>query len=220
MSGIHEVRDRFNLETFLEARKLTIGAVKEIQSRVFTGMTEKDGDEIIDEILKELGITKKWHPNKFRIGRNTTKSFRDQSEEGMTLQEIDIFFVDIGPVWSDHEGDYGETFIVGDSDKYLDISNACKKVFEKTERKWREEDLSGAELYRFAKIYADELGYELNDRMKGHRIGDFPHHLCYRGGLSDINETPSDHLWVLEIHLVSRDNKYGAFFEDILRKGF
>ena len=37
--------------------------------------------------------------------------FRAPSEPGTILQENDIFFVDIGPVWQKWEGDAGNTHV-------------------------------------------------------------------------------------------------------------
>lgn len=217
-SAIHNVRSSFILDDFLKARKLTIDAVTKVASEVFVGMTEKDGDQIIDKVLKEMGHEKKWHPNKFRIGENTVKSFRDKSVEGVTLKEDDIFFIDVGPVWDNYEGDYGDTFVIGHNEEFHKIKEACKVVFNKTKEVWQKESLSGVKLYNFAQNCAESLGYKLNNRMKGHRIGDFPHHVFYRGGMLETEEVPCDNLWVLEIHLISNTHKYGSFFEDILKK--
>ena len=52
--------------------------------------------------------------------------------------------------------------------------------------------------------------------MNGHRLGDFPHALHYKGKLSDFSEAPFPNLWVLEIHLIDEKINRGAFFEDIL----
>jgi Xaa-Pro aminopeptidase len=218
MNKIHQVRDTFSLAKFLRARELTKSVVEEVQGKVFVGMSEADGHQFIDQALDKLGAEKKWHPNKFRIGKNTIKSFRDVSDENVRLSENDIFFVDIGPVWDGHEGDYGNTFVFGENEKYKLIAKACREVFNKTAKAWLSEGLTGRELYDFAEDYASTLGYDLNNRMKGHRVGDFPHHLFFRGGMIDIDESPCDNLWILEIHLISKDKQFGSFFEDILKK--
>ena len=217
MSQIHSVSEKFCLDKFFKARLLTKEAVSRVKSRVEIGMSEKDGLNLIDEVLNQMGAQKKWHPNKFRIGGNTIKSFRDKSNEGIVLQENDLFFLDIGPVWEDHEGDYGETFVSGNNKEYEQIIKACHSIFEETAKQWRENRKSGIELYQFAKNYTQSLGYKFNDRMNGHRIGDFPHHLFYKGPMIDLEETPCDKLWVLEIHILDKESRYGAFYEDILQ---
>ncbi len=42
------------------------------------------------------------------------------------------------------------------------------------------------------------MGYKLNNNMKGHRVGDFPHHVFYKGGLNETEEVPCENLWILE----------------------
>ncbi len=217
MKSIHGVGSNFNLENFLKVRDLTIKAVGAIASSVEIGMTEKDGSDLIDRTLNNMGSNKKWHPNKFRIGVNTSKSFSDKSAPNIKLKDNDIFFIDIGPVWQNHEGDHGNTFVLGENTAYQKIKLACYEVFNKTADIWRNEQKTGADLYEFAEFYAKHLGYTLNIQMKGHRIGDFPHHLFYKGGMKQINDIPCKNLWVLEIHLISNNGAYGAFFEDILK---
>ncbi len=213
---IEQVGEKFCRDKYLEAREKTILAVKQIASLVEIGMNEEEGQTLVDEVLAKHGVEKKWHPTKFRIGVNTTKSFRDKSEVGITLKSEDIFFIDIGPVFESHEGDYGETFIVGHNEEYSAIKNACEDVFTKTAKKCREENYTGEKLYQFATKYAQELGYELNLKMSGHRLGDFPHAIHFKGSLGSIDTTPAQDLWILEIHIRHPEKEFGAFFEDII----
>ena len=61
------------------------------------------------------------------------------------------------------------------------------------------------------------MGYEFVTKgASGHRVGDFPHHVFYRGNLKDIPQTVSANRWILEIQLHDRSLQRGAFFEDIL----
>jgi len=218
MKSIHGVREQFNLETFLHSRELSMQVVHKVRDSIKLGMTEDEGSKLIDVVLKEMGCEKKWHPNKFRIEANTTKSFSDKSEPGHVIQEGSVYFIDIGPVFNGHEGDYGNTFVFGDHAEKEKMAQACREVFNQTAKVWKEENKTGVELYLFAEKIANELGYEFNKEMSGHRIGDFPHHLFYRGGMADVEEMPCDNLWILEIHILSKDQKLGAFFEDILKK--
>ena len=65
-------------------------------------------------------------------------------------------------------------------------------------------------------LKALELGFVFNGGQDGHRIGDFPHHVHFRGGLAECEEVVVPNAWILEIHLWGPEKKYGAFFEDIL----
>ena len=214
---IHDTGDSFNLETFLRARDLSKKAVKECGQKMEVGMSETDGIKLIEDLLKSNGMERLWHPTKFRIGINTLKSFSEKSDNSIRLKPNDIFFMDIGPVFEGHEGDYGETFTIGQDPIMEDTKKAAREVFWQTQSCWREEAISGKELYLQAQSIAKNHGFELNLKMDGHRLGDFPHGLFFKGSLADIDDVPIENLWVLEILIRHPKNDYGAFYEDIIR---
>ncbi|TNF29856.1 MAG: aminopeptidase P family protein [Deltaproteobacteria bacterium] len=215
--NIQGTGESFNLDAFLKARTLSKEAVRECAKRMQVGMSEAEGIELVESILKEKGMERTWHPTKFRIGKNTLKSFSEKSDENVRLGENDIFFMDIGPVFFGHEGDYGETFTTGNDALLEDAKNAAREVFWQTQSCWREEGINGKELYLQAQQIAKNHGYELNLKMDGHRLGDFPHGLFFKGSLADIEEVPIENLWVLEILIRHPEKEVGAFFEDIIR---
>lgn len=176
----------------------------------FLKISEADIHTLIKESFSEG--TKFWHPHKVRFGQNTRCSFRDPSTPDIQLQKGDLYFIDMGPVIDGHEADVGQTFCLGNPT----FKNPAELLFRKLEKIWREEGLTGLALYDHARKLAKETGYILNDRMQGHRLGDFPHALFHRGGLKDFESSPHEMLWVLEIHLLEKNNKRGYFFEDIL----
>lgn len=216
MDQTEEVGEKFNLKKLLRAREKSILAVHDVASQVFEGMAEKDGIELIDKVLKKHGTDRKWHPNKFRIGKNTVKPFREKSQEEVILQKNDIFFIDIGPIFDDHEGDFGKTFVFGESSEYERVIKACEYVFQKTAMAYKSSGLTGAELYDHAAEVTNELGYSLNLKMSGHRLGDFPHSLYFKGKLGDVAIAPKENLWVLEILIRHPQKDYGAFYEDLI----
>lgn len=220
--NIHGVRDHFIHEDFLKVRSKTLRSIDTIAEKLEVGMNEQDGRDLIDRELKTLGVEKKWHPTKFRIGENTLCSFSEKSLVDNTLSDGEIFFLDIGPVWNGYEGDMGRTYIFGNNDQsnpYASLKETAQKIFEVTRDIWLAEKLTGIELYDFAAKVARDFGVELNTAMKGHRLGDFPHHLFYRGGMNETEEVPCNDLWVLEILIQDSKLKRGAFFEDILSLG-
>jgi Xaa-Pro aminopeptidase len=210
------VGSAFNLDLYLKARAQTIEAVQKTAARIKPGMTEAEGVIVLNDELKALGIEKFWHPTKFRMNSNTTKNFRDTSED-VVLKDSDLFFIDIGPVFYNHEGDYGETFVIGNDEVHLKLKEATKTIFNKTQEAWKTKKLTGAELYAFAAGEAEKYHLKLNTNMYGHRLGDFPHALHFKGKLGSLDFSPAVHLWVLEIHLLDEKNNRGAFFEDILQ---
>ncbi len=67
----------------MEARKLARKTALLFASHVDVGMTEPEGTALADELMEKQGIEKKWHPTKFRIGRNTIKTYREKSDPGI-----------------------------------------------------------------------------------------------------------------------------------------
>lgn len=213
--GIQSFGDSFNLETFIEARDVAREITYELSSLMRPGMTEAQAHELYKSICKTRGITKQWHPAKIRFGKNTLKNFRDESDPHV-LEEEDIYFIDIGPVWKNHEADYGETFTLGNKFDHKHIALASLKVFEEVRDHWMKHKPSGEDLYEFATKSAEKLGYKLLMNSDGHRIGDFPHHVHFKGGLAECEEVVVPNAWILEIHLQDKMRNIGAFFEDIL----
>ncbi len=207
----------FSPTAFREARERTIVLAERLAHSLMPGMLEEEAHELFKQMLAEEGGVKVWHPTKIRFGKNTLCNFREPGDPSERLGHGDLFFVDIGPVYGGHEGDYGETFRCGGGGDPLIA--ASREVFRDTERVWRERGLSGPGLYEAAQGFARQRGFDLNLNMDGHRIGDFPHALHHKGDLIQFQHTPSPGLWVLEIHVVDRERQRAAFFEDVLGMG-
>ena len=209
-----KVSDSFNLKEYLAARKEAVEITQEIALELAPGTSEDEAHALCKEVFARRGINKLWHPTKIRFGKNTLCTFREESAPGMRLGMGDIFFIDLGPVFAGHEGDYGETFRCGGgSDPLIEAS---KEIFALTEKAWKNQKLTGPELYEVASSAAQAKGYKLDRRSAGHRCGDFPHAIFHKGKLLDFDGTPVPGLWILEIHLLDTIRERGAFFEDVL----
>ena len=214
--SINQVGDKFHLQQLIDAQALTKKIVQEVANKVEVGMNEADGLELLNREFSHYGDIKFWHPHKFRIGKNTLCAFKEESNHSIVLKENDHFFIDVGPVFFDHEGDYGETFIVGKNPAALNLKQISEQLFLETKEKLFQMHCSGKVLYDFLTKRAEELGVNLNLKTLGHRVGDFPHHLFYRGKMADVEEILIPNLWVLEVQIADRNNEMGAFFEDII----
>jgi proline racemase len=58
-----------------------------------------------------------------------------RSDGDPQLKDDDIFFVDLGVVWDQHEGDAGATFVVGNDAQMKACADAAKTVFDEVERR-------------------------------------------------------------------------------------
>ena len=220
MRPSEQTGDKFNLKTYFQARTACIEVVGKISRNVVPGMNEADGQELIKSEFAKIGVTKFWHPSKFRVGIETLKTFRDVPDQNVKLKPYDMFFLDVGPVIDHHEADYGETFVLNPldikSEKYLELAKKAEIIWEETANEWKTNKLSGAELFKYAERLALSLECILNPMMAGHRLGDFPHALFSKDRLFEMDFAPAENLWVLEIHIRSPQLERGAFFEDIL----
>jgi Xaa-Pro aminopeptidase len=207
--------EHFNLEDYMRAQEKTRQVVLAFSKLLKPGINEVEAKALLEKTLDDSGLEKRWHPSKMRIGPNTTKNFRDDSLP-YVLTENDIFFVDIGPVYYNHEGDYGETFTLGSDTRLKKLAEASKTIFNSTLQVWKEKKLTGKDLYQFAAFEAEKLNLKLNSNMYGHRVGDFPHAVHSRAKLGSLPFSPSPMLWILEIHLIDEELGMGSFFEDLL----
>lgn len=213
--AIQSFGEQFDLKKLYEARNVARELTYKLSSLIRPGMTEEDAHLLYKKLCSEFPVEKQWHPPKLRFGPNTLKNFKDASDS-YVLQEEDLFFIDIGPVIHGHEADYGETFAIGSVYDYKNIADTAQKIFHEVGNFWLKDRCDGTTLYEFAKSRANHYGYDLNMGSDGHRIGDFPHHIHFKGAIIECPEVIIPNAWILEIHLYDKKRKFGAFYEDIL----
>ncbi|MET0934361.1 MAG: M24 family metallopeptidase [Luteibacter sp.] len=212
------VGKRFSLEHMLGARERSWAALRDIAARIVPGMSEPEAIALAAERLAAAGMQRIWHPSIIRFGPNTLKTFRQRSAPDTVLAANDIFFIDLGPVFDAHEGDVGDTFVVGDDSTMHACAQAARDLFDRTAARWRE-GVTGVALYDFATAEADAMGWRLNHATKGHRVGDYPHAVHKAGNLAAFDAVPVPGLWILEIQIAHPTLPIGAFYEDLLVKG-
>jgi methionyl aminopeptidase len=206
----------FSPAQLLDVRTRTRSALVEIAGGISPGMSESDARVMAADVLRVQGLRKGWHKILVRFGVNTLLNFDDPSEPDVTLGRDDIFFIDIGPIYRGHEGDAGDTFAVGGDPDMAQAVDDVHTLWQQVRGVWVDRSASGADLYRFAEKRAEEMGWELNLDLTGHRISAFPHRIHYDGNLSDVAFVPSELVWVLEIQIRHPTRPFGAFYEDLL----
>ena len=221
-SQFERVGESFSPDLLLVSRLKTWNALERIRASVCIGESEEEANRRALSILSDLGVDRSWHRPVVRFGTNTTKGFRELSEPGVRLKSDDIFFVDIGPIWDGHEGDAGETFIVGRGPhpEAYRCARDSKAVFQLVKEKWLSDGLSGQALYAHAEKITAEIGWKLCGEIAGgHRLSDFPHALHSKEHLINFGQAPQTLRWVLEIQIRHPKLEYGAFYEDLLLEG-
>lgn len=210
------VGKRFDLESMRFASEQSWRAVETMASVFKPGLRESEAATMGDEILRDLGMERHWHPLQVRFGTNTTRTFRQKSVGDPVLGDDDIYFIDIGPVFKGHEGDVGATFTTGSDVGKSACAAAAKTLFGDVSERWKQGVSTGSVLYEFAAVRALELGWRLNMGVQGHRVSDFPHAIHRGGYLGALEKMPTAGVWILEIQIAHLNEAYGAFYEDIL----
>ncbi len=198
------------------ARERTWAALHGIRARMYPGISEDEAKIEAAEVFRELGFERLWHPAIIRIGANTTKTYRQRSDPNVRLGENDSYFIDLGLVFDGHEGDVGDTFVVGHAPLRQACADAARALFGEVADAWRTLGLSGQALYAFAGERAAAMGWRFNHAIKGHRVSDFPHAVHKGGDLGDLEAPPSSGVWILEIQIAHPSEPFGAFHEDLL----
>lgn len=206
----------FSLPAMVRARDLTFEAVRRIAAEIRPGVSEGEGHEIAQRVLEAMGMERLWHRNVIRFGPGTLETFFGDFSPDYVLKPDDIFYVDLGVVWDGHEGDAGDTFVVGDDPEMRACAEASRTLWNDVAARWRDEDLNGPELYAYAQRRAEAMGWRLNWEVKGHRVSDFPHAIYKAGALGDFEAAPTAGLWILEIQIAHPTRPIGAFYEDLL----
>ncbi|HWX65522.1 MAG TPA: M24 family metallopeptidase [Rhodanobacter sp.] len=212
------VGQRFDHSLMQHAREKTWAALHGISARMRPGISEDEAKTEADEVFRKLGFERLWHPVIIRIGANTMKTYRQRSDPNARLGENDSYFIDLGLVFDGHEGDVGDTFVVGQAPERQACADAARALFGEVADAWRTHGLSGQALYEFAGERAEAMGWRLNHAIKGHRVSDFPHSIHKGGDLGDLEASPSSGLWILEIQIAHPTEPFGAFYEDLLTR--
>jgi Xaa-Pro aminopeptidase len=215
-STIEGVGPAFSTEKMLETRRRTRQALHAIADNVHPGMSEHDARAMAHATLSELGLRRGWHPIIVRFGPNTLRQFLDTGGGEVVLNEHDIFFVDIGPIHDEIEGDAGETFTVGDDLERVRAAHDVRAIWDEVRNAWFDHKLTGQALYALAQDRCARRGWRLNLELSGHRLSDYPHKVHYSGPLNEVDIVPGPDLWMLEIAIAHPDDTFGAFYEDLL----
>jgi Xaa-Pro dipeptidase len=218
----------------LEAQSRAEALFHEVEARglIRPGITESGLNADIYALAKEMyGISTYWHKRIVRAGKNTLLPYDDNPPD-LTLQEDDILFLDLGPVFEEWEADFGRTFVLGSDPIKLKLRDDVGLAFAAGKRFFEENpDLISSQLFSRARSLAEEFGWEFGGPIAGHLIGQFPHERIPDDKVS-LYVHPDSHLpmrsldekgqkrhWILEIHFVDRKREIGGFYEELLTVG-
>jgi Xaa-Pro aminopeptidase len=193
------------------------------------GITEKALSREVHALAADMfGVKAHWHKRVVRAGANTLEPYNKSPPE-LTLQEDDILFLDLGPVFEAWEADFGRTYVVGNDPVKQRLRDDLEPIFSKTKAHFQANpEITGKDLYDVACGLADEAGWQFGGSIAGHMVGEFPHERApgakVASHIAPGNPAPINGLdsagrkrhWILEIHLVDRARQIGGFYEELL----
>ena len=193
------------------------------------GVTEsRINQEVYDLAEKLFGVKTYWHKRIVRAGENTLLPYAENPPD-LTVGEDEIVFLDLGPVFEAWEADFGRTFVLGGDSAKLKIRDDCAAAFASGKRYFEETPgVTAAGMFQHVTGLARQAGWEFGGIIAGHLIGQFPHERIPEDKISlyihprnplDLRARDAQggvRHWILEIHLVDRVRKIGAFFEELL----
>ena len=199
------------------------------RSLIRPGVTEKALSREIHALAADMfGVKAHWHKRVVRSGANTLFPYSNTPPE-LTLQEDDILFLDLGPVFEAWEADFGRTYVIGNDPDKLRLRDDLEPIFQKAKAHYAASPgITGADLYRYACDLAAQAGWEFGGSIAGHMVGEFPHQRLpgekVASHIAPGNPAPIDGLdpsgrkrhWILEIHLIDRARQIGGFYEELL----
>jgi len=200
---------------------------------VVAGRSETEVSDDIRDLAREvLGVRRYWHDRIVRTGENTLLPY-DQSPPVRVIEPDDIVFCDFGPIFQEWEADFGRTFVLGDDPDKRRLSEDLPRIWNLSRQFFEAmPNVTGTQLYAHVKGLARQAGWELGSGFTGHLVGQFPHDMVpppndvdsYIAPGSDLpmrrkDATGRDCHWILEIHLVDRQKRFGGFCEELLDLG-
>jgi len=217
-----------------EARGAALFDAIEAAGLIVPGKSEAELDAEIFVLAKSrFGVEKHWHKRVVRAGPNTLCIFAE-TPPVHTVAPDDIVYLDLGPVFAadnqQWEADIGRSYALGrDPDKQRLVAD-LPRVFDIVKVHYHASpDITGAQLYAFARETAEKAGWEFGGVIAGHIVGEFPHHQLVPGDreqhriapanpkrMRDPDANGNERHWILEIHLVDRARKFGGFYERLL----
>jgi Xaa-Pro aminopeptidase len=212
-----------------QAKALGLFDAIEREGLIRAGVSEREVENAIGELAaREFGVEKHWHRRIVRAGPNSVTIAGDNPPV-RTIAADDIVYVDLGPVFEAWEADIGKSYVLGEDALKHKLAADLPRLFETVQAHYRKDlGITGAALYAFAQDVAARAGWRFGGKIAGHIVSEFAHALIpgnkALNRISPFNPKPMrdpdgngrERHWILEIHLVEPDGKFGGFYERLL----
>jgi Xaa-Pro dipeptidase len=204
----------------------------ETQKVIRPGVAETKINADIYALAQEMfGVDTYWHKRIVRAGRNTLAPY-DENPPDLIVQDDDIVFLDLGPVFEKWEADFGRTFVVGADPLKKKLRDDIEDAFREGKQYYKDHsEIRSNELFAYCEQMAQKRGWEFGGPIAGHLIGQFPHERIPEDKISlyvhpksnlrmrEADANGQERHWILEIHFVDRAREIGGFYEELLSIG-
>jgi hypothetical protein len=197
---------------------------------IVAGKSEQQlNDEVVKLAWEKFGIEQHWHKKIVRCGANTTAIYPD-NPPNLTIQKDDLVILDFGVVVDGWESDYARTYVLGNDPRKLKLKNDVEKAWEET-RAWvkQQQTLKASDLFAYTREKSKQYGWTSAGEIAGHIVGKFPHeqpadpksleldvHPDNTNDIFLLDANGNKRHWILEMHFIDKENKMGAYFEQLL----
>jgi Xaa-Pro aminopeptidase len=215
-----------------QAKAAELFAAVEERGLVAPGVREIEASNAIRDLAADMyGVSRHWHKRIVRAGVNTLEPYR-QNPPDRAIGADDIVFCDFGPIFEEWEADFGRTFVLGDDPAKHRLRDALPVLFDQGRAYFEQRpDITGEQLFAHVTELVRRAGWEYGGPHAGHLVGEFPHEKIAGDEIGSYIAPGSDQPmrrldrsgrrchWILEIHLVDRDRRFGGFHEELLDLG-
>ncbi len=226
-----ETNDDLRRASLIAAEKQAEALLAEIETAglIAAGRSETEVEDDIGALAKaRFGVERHWHRRIVRAGANTLTTAWDYPPVRI-IEPDDTVYVDLGPVFEEWEADIGRTYALGSDPAKHKLVADLDSVFARVQAHYNNSlAMTGAELYEFALLAADQAGWAFGGAIAGHIVGEFSHMTL--PGDRDLNRISPKNMtsmrsndsrgrpkhWILEIHLVDHARTFGGFYERLL----
>ena len=228
-TSTNQTRERRAALVAAENRALAMLDRIEALALVAPRRTERQVDQDIYALAKaEFGVSQHWHKRIVRSGINTLATF-SKNPPVLTIQDDDMVFLDLGPVFGTFEADVGRTYAIGNDPHKHALCRDLVRLFDHVKAQFdADSNITGASLYACACDTAQAAGWRFGGDIAGHIIAEFPH-ARIPGKKQDHHISPAnptrmrnpdalgqERHWILEIHLVEPNGAFGGFYERLM----
>lgn len=231
MRAGHEFDERIRVERLRDAQRKASELFELVgQANILRpGVSEASASDAVRDIAAErFGVKRHWHKRIIRSGPNTLRPYSENPPD-LVIADDDIVFADFGPVFEGWEADFGRTWVIGKNPAKLRLRDDLAEVFAAAKRFFdARPDLTAAGLFAEVERLSVERGWSFGNYHCGHLVGEFPHE-NFQGDKVNSLITPANASalrradpsgraahWILEVHLVDRERRFGGFYEELL----